>query len=203
MGLSCKHDIQEFIYAEQPLKQDHIHSHWWLDPLADIQPVDPITLIQNPIRVCRRGRPNDASVRRDLSQWELALNQVCRQEDVESREEPGVDIEPASQRGGCGQGCGWGRGQGRGRGRGGHGGCGGRGGQQPASSQQALSVLRASRQQEQPEEQGQTTLSQFTDFAPVADRLRNMRPWGQGGQQALSYQGIPDDMVGSFQLTDQ
>ncbi|KAA6412916.1 MAG: hypothetical protein FRX48_03909 [Lasallia pustulata] len=149
MGLSCKHDIQEFIYAEQPLKQDHIHSHWWLDPLADIQPVDPITLIQNPIRVCRRGRPNDASVRRDLSQWELALNQPASEEVVDKVVDGVVDRVVGED----------------------------------VEDMEVVEVVEGSNQQ----------------AASKHYRLRNMRPWGQGGQQALSYQGIPDDMVSDIE----
>ena len=50
------------------------------------------------------------------------------------------------------------------------------------------------------------SLSQFTSFAPVINRLSDMRPQGQRGQQALgapSYQEVPEDMLGSCQLGGQ
>ena len=103
MGLPCKHEIQTLLFAEEALKRDHLHSHWWLNPLAETQTVDPVTVVQNPIRVRRRGRPSEASTRRDLSQWELALNQISQREQrVEMEEEsPSQSAsQPARRRGG-------------------------------------------------------------------------------------------------------
>ncbi|KAA6412947.1 MAG: hypothetical protein FRX49_13746 [Trebouxia sp. A1-2] len=45
--------------------------------------------------------------------------------------------------------------------------------------------------------EGQTTLSQFADFAPVANRLSNMQTRGQRGQRvcvAPSYWGVPEGL---------
>ena len=49
MGLSCKHEIQTLLFATEALKRDHIHPHWWLDPLVEERPVDPATVVQEPI----------------------------------------------------------------------------------------------------------------------------------------------------------
>ena len=63
-------------------------------------------VVQNPIQVRRRGRPSEASTRRDLSQWELALNQISQREQREQRVgieegEPSQSAnQPARRRGG-------------------------------------------------------------------------------------------------------
>ena len=56
------------------------------------------------------------------------------------------------------------------------------------------------------QEQLQMTLSQFAGFAPVANRLSEMRTRGQRGpraQAAPTYRGVPEGLVGSFQLASQ
>ena len=63
MGLPCKHELQEFLYAKEPLKRDHLHPHWWLDPLVDARPVDSLTVVQTPIQVRQRGRLIETSTR--------------------------------------------------------------------------------------------------------------------------------------------
>ena len=51
MSLLCKHEIQILLFTEEALKRDHLHSHWWLNSLAETQSVNPVTVIQNPIQV--------------------------------------------------------------------------------------------------------------------------------------------------------
>ena len=102
MGLPCKHEIQTLLFATEALKRDHIHPHWWLDPLVEERPVDPATVVQEPIQVRQRGRPTEASTRQDLSQWELALNQVRQREQQQERQEE----QQASQRTGLPRGGG-------------------------------------------------------------------------------------------------
>ncbi|KAA6412953.1 MAG: hypothetical protein FRX49_13752, partial [Trebouxia sp. A1-2] len=51
--------------------------------------------------------------------------------------------------------------------------------------------------------EGQTTLSQFADFAPVANRLSNMQTRGQRGQRvcvAPSYWGVPEGLNNNPQV---
>lgn len=110
MRFLCKHDIQEFLFAEKALKQDHMHSHWWLNSLIETHSVNSIHLIQDPIWICWCGRLNDAFIRCDLSQWELALNQVHQQKnasvsvktaDTEEAEVKTETNQSVSQQGGC------------------------------------------------------------------------------------------------------
>ena len=206
MGLPCKHELQEFLFAKESLKRDHLHPHWWLDPLVDARPVDPLTVVQNPIQVRRRGRPIETSTRRDLSQWELALNQVSQREQrereqeeqreaEEQREEEGLASQATGQRGGRGRSRGRGRG-GRQRARAAH------PPQAEASGQRMTRVTSQQAQQREETNQGQTTLSQFTDFAPVADRLGNMRQRGQQGPAVTGTSGIPHEMLDVWDILD-
>ena len=49
MSLLCKHELQKFLYVKKSLKQDHLHSHWWLNSLAEVQSVNSVTIVQNSI----------------------------------------------------------------------------------------------------------------------------------------------------------
>ena len=142
----------------------------------------------------RGGRQPESSTCRDPSLFEVVEGAV----EARNRQE-----RAQGQRGRA-------RGQGRGRGgaqgsRGGHGRAQGpRGGCGRAQDQRG-----AHGQTQQPEdlqEQLQMTLSQFAGFAPVANRLSEMRTRGQRGpraQAAPTYQGVPEGLVGSFQLASQ
>ena len=149
----------------------------------------------------RGGRQPESSTRRDPSLFEVVEGAV----EARNRQE-----RARGQRGRA-------RGQGRGRGgaqgpRGGHGRAQGpRGGRGRAQDQRG-----AHGQTQQPEdlqeqlapdqEQLQMTLSQFAGFAPVANRLSEMRTRGQRGpraQAAPTYRGVPEGLVGSFQLASQ
>ncbi len=85
LGLPCKHKLQKSFWdPDHSLRQDDLHRHWWLNPLENEQPVEPLARIQPPIRTCRHGRSRNPS--RESSAFEIAAartqNQVAGQDRV-------------------------------------------------------------------------------------------------------------------------
>ena len=235
-GLLCSHDMQRSIESGVLPTPDDIHRHWHLHttlpPLPRIQdrvptpehapdPVprqsspqlgaldhirDPETIRGRSGRGGRgrgRGREPESSTRREYSLFEViehavgARDRRQQQQASQSQLEDAVETPASSQRG---------------RGRGGRR---GRGGQRGQRGQRGRSRGQTQQQEEPQEqlapdqEQLQMTLSQFANFAPVANRLSEMRARGQRGQRgqrargAASYPGVPDGLIGSFQLASQ
>ena len=141
-----------------------------------------------------RGRQPESSTQRDYSLFEIVEHaahvrdrQQSQQASQQLLTEAASSDEIQRARGG--------------RGRAGRGGRGGRRGRQRRGQQQE-----ALEQVSEEAAAGQTTLSQFANFAPVANRLSDMRSRGQRGQRAQgtpSYRGVPEGLVGSFQLASQ
>ena len=138
-----------------------------------------------------RGRQPESSTQRDYSLFEIVEHaahvrdrQQSQQASQQLLTEAASSDEIQRARGG--------------RGRAGRGGRGGRRGRQRRGQQQE-----ALEQVSEEAAAGQTTLSQFANFAPVANRLSDMRSRGQRAQGTPSYRGVPEGLVGSFQLASQ
>ena len=113
LGLPCKHKIQEsYRNPDQPLRRNHLHPHWWLNPLEDEQPVEPWARIQPPVRTRRRGRPRNP--RREPSAFEIAQAQAAARR---TQNQANGEGEEDGNRGGNGGRRGAQRGRGRSAGR--------------------------------------------------------------------------------------
>ena len=142
-----------------------------------------------------RGRQPESSTQRDYSLFEI-VEHAAHVRDRQQSQQASQQLLTEAASSGRGRVARGGRGRGGRRAQGGRRGREGRGQQQEAPEQSSETETAA----------GQTTLSQFAAFAPVANRLSDMRTRGQRGQRAQgapSYRGVPDSLVGSFQLATQ